>query len=265
PPRPSSSLDRVAARLPRRAVPHGGGRRAPEELLAGAFAGAPLRTLDHFGGRQGRGLHGRGRRTPLSRRAWCAGKPHQRSRRHPSWLRPSDPPGARRRGGATRLVRVVEAGHPMPDAAGLAATVETLDLADSAGAEDLVLVLISGGASANWIAPAAGLSLADKQAATRALLACGASIVEINTVRKHLSRIKGGRLAQHAYPARLVAVGISAVPGDHPTVIGSSPPLPPRTPPRPRRPASHRCSAARAAPAARPPAAREAGARPPRQ
>src|SRR5262249_6741282 len=95
-------------------------------------------------------------------------------------------PGSRIRGLAgtrhayarpTRLVRVVEAGHPMPDAAGLAATVETLDLADSAGAEDLVLVLISGGASANWIAPAAGLSLADKQAATRALLACGASIV----------------------------------------------------------------------------------------
>jgi len=99
-------------------------------------------------------------------------------------------------GRPTRRVRVVEAGHPLPDAAGLAATVETLDLADSAGAEDLVLVLISGGASANWIAPAAGLSLADKQAVTRALLACGASIVEINTVRKHLSRITGGRLAQ---------------------------------------------------------------------
>src|SRR5262249_7942943 len=79
------------------------------------------------------------------------------------------------------------------------------------------------------IAPAAGLSLADKQAATRALLACGASIVEINTVRKHLSRIKGGRLAQHAYPARLVAVGISDVPGDDPTVIGSGPTVPGRT------------------------------------
>src|SRR5262249_61210707 len=77
--------------------------------------------------------------------------------------------------------------------------------------------------------PAAGLSLADKQAATRALLACGASIVEINTVRKHLSRIKGGRLAQHAYPARLVAVGISDVPGDDPTVIGSGPTVADRT------------------------------------
>jgi len=108
-------------------------------------------------------------------------------------------------GRATRVVRVVEAGHPLPDAAGLAATAETLALADSAGREDLVLVLISGGASANWIAPAAGISLAEKQAVTRALLACGASIVEINTVRKHLSRIKGGRLSQRAHPAPLCA------------------------------------------------------------
>jgi hydroxypyruvate reductase len=129
-------------------------------------------------------------------------------------------------GRPTRRVRVIEAGHPVPDAAGLAATVETLDLADSAGVEDLVVVLISGGASANWIAPVAGLSLRDKQAVTRALLACGASIVEINVVRKHLSRIKGGRLAQRAHPARLVAVGISDVPGDDPAVIGSGPTVP---------------------------------------
>src|SRR5205807_9214784 len=108
----------------------------------------------------------------------------------------------------TRRVRVLEAGHPVPDAAGLAGTSETLALATSAGANDLVLVLVSGGASANWIAPAAGVSLADKQATTRALLACGASIAEINTVRKHLSRIKGGRLAQRAYPARVVSVAI---------------------------------------------------------
>lgn len=132
-------------------------------------------------------------------------------------------------GRPTRRVRVIEAGHPVPDAAGLAATVETLDLADSAGVEDLVVVLISGGASANWIAPVAGLSLADKQAVTRALLACGASIVEINTVRKHLSRIKGGRLAERAHPARLVAIGISDVPGDDPAVIGSGPTVPDRT------------------------------------
>ena len=129
-------------------------------------------------------------------------------------------------GWATRLVRVIEAGHPIPDAAGLAATFETLALADAAGPEDMVLALVSGGASANWIAPAAGLSLAEKQAVTRALLACGATIGEINTVRKHLSRIKGGRLAQRAHPARLATIAISDVPGDDPAVIGSGPTVP---------------------------------------
>jgi glycerate 2-kinase len=125
-----------------------------------------------------------------------------------------------------RFVRLIEAGHPVPDAAGLAATFETLALADSAGPDDLVLALISGGASANWIAPALGLSLSEKQALTRALLASGASISEINTVRKHLSRIKGGRLAERAAPARLVTVGISDVSGNDPTVIGSGPTVP---------------------------------------
>jgi hydroxypyruvate reductase len=129
-------------------------------------------------------------------------------------------------GRPTRVVRVVEAGHPVPDAAGLEATLETVALADSAGEHDLVLALVSGGASANWIAPAAGLSLAEKQAVTRALLACGASIDEINTVRKHLSRIKGGRLARHAYPARLASIAISDVPGDNAAVIGSGPTVP---------------------------------------
>jgi glycerate 2-kinase len=126
----------------------------------------------------------------------------------------------------TRFVRMVEAGHPIPDAAGLAATRETLALADAAGPSDLVLALISGGASANWIAPAGGLSFNDKQALTRALLACGASIFEINTVRKHLSRIKGGRLAAHARAARLAAIAISDVAGDDPAVIGSGPTVP---------------------------------------
>jgi hydroxypyruvate reductase len=121
---------------------------------------------------------------------------------------------------------MIEAGHPVPDVAGLAGTAETLALADAAGREDLVLVLISGGASANWVAPAAGLSLADKQEVTRALLACGASIVEINTVRKHLSRIKGGRLAARAHPAAVFGIGVSDVPGDDPAVIGSGPTLP---------------------------------------
>jgi hydroxypyruvate reductase len=129
-------------------------------------------------------------------------------------------------GCATRHVRVIEAGHPVPDAAGLAATLDALALADSAGRDDVVLVLMSGGASANWIAPAAGLSLAEKQSLTRALLASGASISDINTVRKHLSRIKGGRLAERIAPARLVTVAISDVPGDDPAVIGSGPTVP---------------------------------------
>jgi hydroxypyruvate reductase len=129
-------------------------------------------------------------------------------------------------GRPTRLVTMVEAGHPVPDDAGLAATDKTLALAASAREGDLVLALISGGASANWIAPAAGLSLAEKQTVTRALLRCGATIGEINTVRKHLSRIKGGRLAAYAAPARVVTLAISDVPGDDPAVIGSGPTVP---------------------------------------
>jgi glycerate 2-kinase len=129
-------------------------------------------------------------------------------------------------GAPTRLVRVVEAGHPVPDAAGLAATFETLALADAAGPDDQVVALISGGASANWIAPAAGLSLTEKQAVTRALLRSGAAIGEVNTVRKHLSRIKGGRLAERAFPARLASIAISDVAGDDPAVIGSGPTVP---------------------------------------
>jgi hydroxypyruvate reductase len=125
-----------------------------------------------------------------------------------------------------RIVEMVEAGHPVPDQAGLDAAARTLALADSATGDDLVLVLMSGGASANWIAPAQGLTLETKQAVTRALLRSGASIGEINTVRKHLSRIKGGRLARHAYPAKLMTIGISDVPGDDPAVIGSGPTVP---------------------------------------
>jgi len=132
-------------------------------------------------------------------------------------------------GEPTRVIPVIEAGHPVPDAAGLAATFDTLALADAAGPDDLVLVLISGGASANWIAPAVGLSLAEKQGLTRALLASGAPIGEINTLRKHLSRIKGGHLAERAHPARLVTIGISDVPGDDPAVIGSGPSVPDAT------------------------------------
>ncbi|MEZ5789077.1 MAG: glycerate kinase [Xanthobacteraceae bacterium] len=129
-------------------------------------------------------------------------------------------------GRPTRVVPVIEAGHPLPDQAGLDATEQALRLADAAGEQDLVLVLLSGGASANWTAPADGLALGEKQTVTRALLACGASIGEINTVRKHLSRIKGGRLALRAHPARVVTLAISDVPGDDPAVIGSGPTVP---------------------------------------
>jgi glycerate 2-kinase len=129
-------------------------------------------------------------------------------------------------GRPTRAVEMIEAGHPIPDAAGLKAARRTLELADAAGADDLVLVLMSGGASANWIAPAHGVSFEEKLALTRALLRSGATINEINCVRKHLSRLKGGRLARHAHPALLVTIAISDVPGDDPSAIGSGPTVP---------------------------------------
>jgi hydroxypyruvate reductase len=125
-----------------------------------------------------------------------------------------------------RRVRMIEAGHPIPDQAGLEGAERALTLADGAGADDLVLVLMSGGASANWVAPADGVTFADKQAVTRALLRSGAVIGEINAVRKHLSRIKGGRLARHAHPAKLLTIAISDVPRDEPSAIGSGPTVP---------------------------------------
>ena len=129
-------------------------------------------------------------------------------------------------GCATRVVPVLEAGHPMPDQAGVDATARILEFARNAGADDLVLTLLSGGGSANWIAPAGVLTLAEKQAITRALLRSGAVIGEINCVRKHLSRIKGGRLAALASPARLVSLAISDVPRDEPSAIASGPTVP---------------------------------------
>jgi len=125
-----------------------------------------------------------------------------------------------------RRVPMIEAGHPIPDTAGLEGADRALKLADEANENDLVLVLMSGGASANWIAPAEGISFEDKQAVTHALLRSGATIGEINTVRKHLSRIKGGRLARHARPAKLVTIAISDVPGDDLSAIGSGPTVP---------------------------------------
>jgi len=120
-------------------------------------------------------------------------------------------------------VEVVEAAHPVPDAAGARAAARMLEAARGAGPEDLVCVLISGGASALLAAPAEGLSLEDEQAVGRALLRSGAPIGEMNRVRQALSAVKGGRLAAAAAPARVVTWVISDVPGDDPAVIGSGP------------------------------------------
>jgi hydroxypyruvate reductase len=120
-------------------------------------------------------------------------------------------------------IEVVEASHPVPDAAGQRAAQRILDLAQGLDRDDLVLCLISGGASALLSLPAPGLSLDDKRAINRALLNSGAAIDEMNCVRKHLSAIKGGRLAARCAPARVVSLLISDVPGDAPEVIGSGP------------------------------------------
>ncbi|MEZ5668192.1 MAG: glycerate kinase [Alphaproteobacteria bacterium] len=123
-------------------------------------------------------------------------------------------------------IEIVEAAHPVPDDAGLAAAGRILALARDAGPDDLVLCLISGGGSALLTRPAAGIGFADKQALNKALLDSGAAIGEINTVRKHVSAIKGGRLAAAAAPARVLTLAISDVPGDDPAVIASGPTVP---------------------------------------
>jgi hydroxypyruvate reductase len=124
----------------------------------------------------------------------------------------------------TRRIEVIEAGHPVPDAASIAAAGRTLELAATAGPRDAVLVLMSGGASALWAAAVDGVTLAMKQALTRDLLRSGAPIGAMNIVRKHLSRIKGGRLAAAAASAQsLVTLAISDVIGDDPATIGSGP------------------------------------------
>jgi hydroxypyruvate reductase len=130
----------------------------------------------------------------------------------------------------TRRIKVIEAGHPVPDEAGLKGAEESLRMAASAGADDLLLVLLSGGGSANWIAPVAGVSFAQKQQVTRALLRSGAPIGEVNTVRKHLSRIKGGRLARAGKrAAEIVTLAISDVPHDDASAIASGPTVPDTT------------------------------------
>jgi glycerate-2-kinase len=123
-------------------------------------------------------------------------------------------------------IRVYEAGHPVPDANGLRATGEIFNLVQKADTRTLIITLISGGGSALLVAPQEGISLADKQQTTTLLLKAGADIFELNTVRKHLSRIKGGRLAEAAYPAKVVSLILSDVIGDRLDVIASGPTAP---------------------------------------
>lgn len=123
-------------------------------------------------------------------------------------------------------IEVVEASHPVPDENGRRAAARILEMVRGLGPDDLVLALISGGGSSLLTLPAPGLTLADKQAVNAALLRSGAPIGEMNAVRKHLSAIKGGRLAAAAHPARVVTLVISDVPGDDPAVIASGPTVP---------------------------------------
>jgi hydroxypyruvate reductase len=126
-------------------------------------------------------------------------------------------------------VELIEAGHPYPDAKSIEAAERALQIAGGLEAQDHLLVLLSGGGSALLAAPAQGITLADKQATTRALLESGATIAEINCVRKHLSRIKGGRLALAAGPAKVTTLIISDVPGDDPSFVSSGPTVPDHT------------------------------------
>jgi hydroxypyruvate reductase len=129
----------------------------------------------------------------------------------------------------TQRIEVIEASHPVPDENSEHAARQILEAVQGLGPEDLVLALMSGGGSALMVLPAEGLTGVDKQAVNRALLRSGATISEMNAVRKHLSAIKGGRLAAAAAPARVITLAISDVPGDEPEVIGSGPTVPDAT------------------------------------
>ncbi len=131
--------------------------------------------------------------------------------------------------GLKQRIEIVEAAHPVPDAAGMAAAERILAMVQGLTANDLVLCLISGGGSSLLTLPAVGLTLQDKQRINKQLLASGANIAEMNCVRKHLSRIKGGRLAAACAPARVVTLTISDVPGDDPSIIASGPTVPDAT------------------------------------
>ncbi|MBW2600227.1 MAG: glycerate-2-kinase family protein, partial [Deltaproteobacteria bacterium] len=130
---------------------------------------------------------------------------------------------------ALNIVSVMEAGHPIPDESGVRGSERILNLLENAGKRDLVLCVISGGGSALLPMPVSGISLHDKQKTTQALLDCGADIHEINTIRKHISGIKGGRLAEATFPATLVTLILSDVTGDDLDVIASGPTVPDRS------------------------------------
>lgn len=129
-------------------------------------------------------------------------------------------------GAACERIEIIEAAHPVPDAAGLEASRRLLDKVRGLTADDLVVALISGGGSALLPAPAPGLTLADEIAVNEALLASGAPIAAMNTIRKHVSTIKGGRLAAAAHPARVVSLVVSDIPGDNPALVASGPTVP---------------------------------------
>ena len=131
----------------------------------------------------------------------------------------------------TRGIEVLEAAHPVPDEAGLAAGARLLDLVSGLTENDLVIALVCGGGSALLPAPPEGLTLADEIAVNEALLASGAPISAMNVVRKHVSRIKGGRLAAACAPARVVSLIVSDVPGDNPAFVASGPTVPSKTSP----------------------------------
>ncbi|WP_214472321.1 glycerate kinase [Mesorhizobium sp. dw_380] len=129
-------------------------------------------------------------------------------------------------GAKCERIEIIEAAHPVPDAAGLEASRRLLEKVRGLTADDLVVALISGGGSALLPSPAAGLTLADEIAVNEALLACGAPIAAMNTIRKHVSTIKGGRLAAAAWPAKVVSLVVSDIPGDNPALVASGPTVP---------------------------------------
>ncbi|TGU94626.1 glycerate kinase [Mesorhizobium sp. M00.F.Ca.ET.151.01.1.1] len=129
-------------------------------------------------------------------------------------------------GARCERIEIIEAAHPVPDAAGLEASRRLLEKVQGLTADDLVVALISGGGSALLPSPAAGLTLADEIAVNEALLASGAPIAAMNTIRKHLSAIKGGRLAAAAWPAKVVSLVVSDIPGDNPALVASGPTVP---------------------------------------